>query len=217
MDLSIRIVTKKEEKFCSINGCNEKHNAKGLCRLHYEQMRRPVKGVVKHSISGFDTSVGKQQDGICSVCGPVLVTPNLWLKNGEIKFICSNRKNKRRRTQRHEGFTPEKEQELLNKQSNKCDICQVDFLERSGTGRDGKRIRYTTKDGVERWEYNYVIDHDHSCCPQGRSCVKCRRGLLCSSCNIGIGNLKDSTDLLRMAILYLEKYNHQVQVRDTNH
>ena len=32
------------------------------------------------------------------------------------------------------------------------------------------------------------------------------RGLLCTNCNLGIGNFKDKTELLKNAIKYLEKY-----------
>jgi len=51
---------------------------------------------------------------------------------------------------------------------------------------------------------NLAIDHDHSCCPGEISCGNCLRGLLCTSCNSGIGNLKDDIGLLRNAIRYLE-------------
>lgn len=50
-------------------------------------------------------------------------------------------------------------------------------------------------------------DHDHSCCPGGRSsgCDNCRRGLLCRSCNIGLGMFSDDPSKLKKALDYLER------------
>jgi len=50
-----------------------------------------------------------------------------------------------------------------------------------------------------------VIDHDHDCCPGGRSCGKCVRGYLHSNCNIALGYLNNDPDLLRAAADYLER------------
>ena len=47
------------------------------------------------------------------------------------------------------------------------------------------------------------VDHDHSCCPGEGSCGKCVRGLLCSSCNMILGNAKDNVEILQAAIEYL--------------
>ena len=47
------------------------------------------------------------------------------------------------------------------------------------------------------------VDHDHACCPGQRSCGECVRGLLCDSCNSGIGRLKDSVEIVTAALAYL--------------
>ena len=49
-----------------------------------------------------------------------------------------------------------------------------------------------------------TIDHDHSCCPGKSSCGKCVRGVLCSTCNTGLGMFKDNPFLLTKAIDYLK-------------
>lgn len=51
-------------------------------------------------------------------------------------------------------------------------------------------------------EENLHLDHDHACCPRVKgsmeySCGKCVRGWLCRSCNLALGQLKDSPGLLR--------------------
>lgn len=58
-----------------------------------------------------------------------------------------------------------------------------------------------------------AIDHDHSCCPGARSCGRCVRGLLCSNCNTGIGNLGDSEERLLSAVKYLT----ETKVREVRH
>jgi hypothetical protein len=76
-----------------------------------------------------------------------------------------------------------------DKQPKVCGICATD-----NPGRKG------------RWH----IDHDHRCCPSPKrgaivGCSKCIRGLLCIRCNMALGLLKDSPEILRAAIRWLEK------------
>ena len=48
------------------------------------------------------------------------------------------------------------------------------------------------------------IDHDHSCCPTTPTCGECTRGLLCRTCNYGLGTFKDNPVFLAKALEYLE-------------
>ena len=64
---------------------------------------------------------------------------------------------------------------------NKCSICNIKFADN-----------------------NYpCIDHNHI--------TNSIRGILCSQCNSALGFLKDSRDLLRNAINYLNKECHRTK------
>lgn len=47
------------------------------------------------------------------------------------------------------------------------------------------------------------IDHDHKCCSGNRSCGRCVRGILCSSCNTALGLLKDNSETINRINGYL--------------
>lgn len=74
------------------------------------------------------------------------------------------------------GISIEVYNEMRRLQNNKCLICGNTF--------DNKTVVA-------------CVDHNHT---TGKV-----RGILCRTCNIGIGNLKDDISLLAMAIKYLEK------------
>lgn len=57
------------------------------------------------------------------------------------------------------------------------------------------------------WSGAWNIDHDHRCCPRNRSCVKCRRALLCSKCNMILGYCNDNPDHLEKLIGYIKEWN----------
>lgn len=86
------------------------------------------------------------------------------------------------------GITQEDVLKILSDQNFQCLICSIDITE------------------------NYAIDHDHACCPVPSGgngsvprCGKCFRGLLCKSCNSGLGFFKDNPELLMNAIYYLKE------------
>ncbi len=89
--------------------------------------------------------------------------------------------NRRVRNRRH-GITQEWFDAKVEEQDNRCAVCGREFEETPN------------------------IDHSHECCPDLRSCEKCRRGLLCAPCNVLIGMAKESIEVLSNAIQYLKEY-----------
>ncbi len=81
------------------------------------------------------------------------------------------------------GLTVARYNEILESQNLRCAICKI------------------PQEGLP----TFSIDHDHVCCPGKFSCGKCVRGLLCMQCNTGIGNLRESVEIMNAAIAYLEK------------
>lgn len=79
-------------------------------------------------------------------------------------------------------------------QNHLCAICQEP--QREVTAGKGTRYRLS-------------VDHDHSCCSDRSSCEKCRRDLLCSACNLMIGNARENISVLIAGIEYLTKWKKQ--------
>ena len=76
------------------------------------------------------------------------------------------------------GVTPEQFEQMLEQQGGTCAICATDQWDSKGRGPS--------------------VDHDHA---TGKV-----RGLLCASCNNGLGRFRDDTALLRAAVKYLEAH-----------
>ncbi len=76
--------------------------------------------------------------------------------------------------------------EMVAAQDNKCGIC--------GSSAWGGTSEAEANDGPH-------IDHDHD--------TGAVRGLLCRSCNIGLGNFRDNSGLLRSAADYLDKHRRR--------
>jgi hypothetical protein len=75
------------------------------------------------------------------------------------------------------GLTPLQFQHLIDCQNNRCKLCKLYF--------DGESKATTA-----------CVDHDHK---TGKV-----RGLLCDSCNKGLGSFRDNIDTLENAIQYLK-------------
>lgn len=86
--------------------------------------------------------------------------------------------SRRAHLKRKYGITLEEYNEMSEKQNHVCDICGTEEM--------------NNKNKV------LCVDHNHI---SGEI-----RGLLCGNCNLGLGNLQDSKELLIKAIKYLKKY-----------
>lgn len=91
----------------------------------------------------------------------------------------------RRDTLSRYRLTPDTFAEMLARQGNRCAICRTD------------------NPGGQGWH----VDHDHTCCSTRKcSCGKCLRGILCTRCNIGVGNFKDDPAIIQAALSYITAY-----------
>lgn len=91
---------------------------------------------------------------------------------------CCPDKQARTRVQRY-GLSESEYREMALKQGNSCAICR-------------------------KGEVQLYVDHNHSCCPQGKTCGKCVRGLLCTRCN-GVLHVFES-GLSSKFISYLQEH-----------
>lgn len=56
--------------------------------------------------------------------------------------------------------------------------------------------------GAKGW----TVDHDHECCVGEKSCVRCRREILCGWCNKMLGSAFDRPQILEAAVEYLKRH-----------
>ena len=101
---------------------------------------------------------------------------SLKYKEGKYRYPATPEETRKRNYRKNFGIPVEKYDELFIKQNGCCAIC--------GTDKMPGHMK------------NLAIDHEHE--------TGIVRGLLCISCNAGLGNFKDSPELLAMASVYLE-------------
>jgi hypothetical protein len=99
---------------------------------------------------------------------------------------------------RMHGVTREEYEQLVKNQNNLCGICGK---EETCAGRTPETLK------------RLAIDHCHYCesLDNEKHVV---RGLLCHSCNTGIGKFNDDIALMKKAINYLESHKHIETTKD---
>lgn len=163
-------------------------------------MKAPERAELVGASQGFDATVhmstGKQGRFMCSTCRKMRATDR-----DQMCRVCANRLRRLNglpalgpdvnlvtevRPPKHidphrlrkYGLTPYTFRLLAEEQGGRCAICRM------------------TPQSIGE----FVVDHNHR--------TGDVRGLLCLPCNTGIGHLKDSPDVLRRAVTYLESLGY---------
>lgn len=82
------------------------------------------------------------------------------------------------------GLTAQQYDELLARQNYACALCRKEHTE---------------------FSRKLAVDHDHNCCPGGKSCGRCVRGLLCPACNTFLGKIEAGS----VTLIQIEEYRSQ--------
>jgi hypothetical protein len=98
---------------------------------------------------------------------------------------CASQEARHSFTKRLYGITAQQYQDMFAAQESSCAIC----------GEPGKSPDTLVRSGRRGPSGVLVVDHDHT---SGKV-----RGLLCNSCNNGLGSFKDDPNLLQEATAYL--------------
>jgi hypothetical protein len=176
----------KSRSVCTFATCDRYVAAHGLCETHNRQR---VDGQPLTQIRAWRSHLERDGQGrkLCRSCLAWIPEPAFGANNrhpDKLSYQCKDC-NRNKARLRSYGLTPAGYRAMLEAQAGGCAIC----------GRQCASGRML------------AVDHDHACCPDpGKSCGRCLRGLLCGSCNQGIGKFQDEPERLRAAAAYLERH-----------
>ncbi len=174
---------------CGYEGCqNSRDSHGGLCGSHrYYLSKNRETGLTRKEI--YEKKLSKLPAGILKICkrhGQLSSEDVYRQKNKEYSlgflYVCKICSLEGRHFKAADSLDPDAYKMMREEQEDKCKICHK---EETAKGRGGK-LRPLS------------VDHDHS--------SKKIRGLLCHTCNVLLGNAKDSIRLLLSAVDYLKEY-----------
>lgn len=178
-------------RICSTENCANLVSSRGLCKRCYGKAYRngtlpPQKPKGVHRLSDIDI---EKRTGICAACGPVRVK----LSSGGGGHECTVGRNEQKR-RRYNG--PKRHIHQATRVKYKYGIPEEEYfnLVESSDGRCELCDKLT----------DLVVDHCHA--------NQQVRGLLCHSCNVGLGWMRDNPTTLRKAAEYIEKSRSEFYV-----
>lgn len=165
-----------------------------------------------HKISNIDRNIKQSQDGNCSICGPVGVGYDAYNN----QFYCREKASKALadRKAKNPDFRKHIQKQKQNHRWKYVYKLDQDEVISMFEAQNGQCCICFSSISLETSAKNSAhIDHDHRCCSNNASsssplCGNCNRGLLCSRCNLAIGNFDDSIELMQNAIAYLERHKN---------
>lgn len=181
--------------FCSVSGCVKKVHARGFCGSHYQSAR----------IAGLATNC------LAEGCK----------RNSHTRGYCNMHYKRASQGREINAPAPQERGRLTT-----CLItgCERPYSYRGACTKHGNLLwmtsltvlqldhLYATTPACEICKREFPsdrerhIDHDHACCGYSKKqCGQCIRGLLCSPCNLALGNMEDDLDRLSSAIAYLSR------------
>jgi hypothetical protein len=178
-------VTVRTKSICAFETCDRYVMSHGLCWTHGRQR---LAGQPLTPIRAWRSHLERDELGrkLCRAC-LVWLPESAFGRNGRhpdgLSYQCKEC-NRNKARLRNYGLTATTYRAILARQGGGCAIC-------GGQCATGRML---------------AVDHDHACCPGEKSCGRCIRGLLCGSCNQGIGKFRDSPGRLRAAAAYLESH-----------
>lgn len=180
---------------CQAPGCTDPIKARKYCSAHLNRLIRYGDFERRRPLAKWSRKYEK-----CAKCGTDKVPhvgKGLCGNCGRKTWQQKNRSKERRRTLlRFYGLTPEQFESLWEVQEGRCKIC--------------KKLP-PAKLIIRRNQLHTAlqVDHDHK--------NKIVRGLLCGSCNRGLGFFFDDPDLLIAAAAYLKSYDMPKEANDGLH
>jgi hypothetical protein len=147
--------------------------------VHFSSVRWRLIACGLHRVKSKRSDNGSVTCSRCHERKPLEEFP--WFTYGDYRCRPCLRAGNAEQQLRRRGFSLADYQALWEAQNGKCAICGV---------KEGHRSRYGRA-------CQLALDHDHR---TGKA-----RGLLCNSCNRGLGRFKDSIEVLEAAVRYLKR------------
>lgn len=179
-----------EKIFCNKHNEERRYSAKfkkyecRSCKNEYAALYREKNSVLikeKYRLYNIKTRERRQE----WIKKDRIENPEKYIKYAKKGYVKNSEEMSIRKIIRKYKTTLEHYKYLLERSENKCEICGE-----KETRKTGKSPRTT----------RLSLDHCHI--------LNKVRGLLCHTCNVGIGNFKDNINIMKKAINYLESHQH---------